>query len=316
MTRPAPRQPANEADADALCDSAEAARAFARTLAPGRHVLIAGPTASGKSALALEIAETSGGVIVNADALQVYECWRILTARPTPQDMARAPHRLYGHVACDAPYSVGHWLREIAELLQDSQRLIVTGGTGLYFTALTEGLAEIPAIPPEIRDEAKARLNREGAQALAAALDAETRARTDMQNPARVMRAWEVQRATGRGLAAWQAETPPPLLPAGAAERLLFTPDPAWLARRIDQRFDAMMAAGALDEVRARLPRWDPAHPSSRAIGAAELVAHLRGELPLDEAVARAKTATRQYAKRQRTWFRNRLKGWRPVRPG
>ncbi|WP_114967191.1 tRNA (adenosine(37)-N6)-dimethylallyltransferase MiaA [Alkalilacustris brevis] len=316
MKRPAPRQPANDADAAPLGDSAEAARAFARTLAPGQHVLIAGPTASGKSALALAIAEAAGGIVVNADALQVYECWRILTARPTPEDMARAPHRLYGHVACDAPYSVGHWLREVADLLQGGRRLIVTGGTGLYFTALTEGLAEIPATPPEIRAEAQARLNREGAQALAAELDPETRARTDTQNPARVMRAWEVLRATGRGLAAFQAETPPPLLPAGTAERLLFTPDPAWLARRIDRRFEAMMAAGALEEVRAQLPRWTPAHPSSRAIGAAELVAHLHGEIPLDAAIAQAKTATRQYAKRQRTWFRNRLKGWRPVQPG
>ena len=273
-------------------------------------ILLAGPTASGKSALALELAERAGGVIVNADALQVYANWRLLTARPSPEEEARVPHRLYGHVGRDQPYSVGHWLRDVAPLLNRPERVILVGGTGLYFTALTCGLAEIPPTPAEVRQEADALRAAEGIAAMLAALDAETRAKIDTRNPARVQRAWEVLRATGRGLAAWQADTAPPLLPLERAAAFVIRAERDWLAGRIDRRFDAMMAAGALDEVRAELPYWDPARPSSRAIGAPELVAHLRGEISLKEAVAAAKLATRQYAKRQRTWFRNRLGHW------
>jgi tRNA dimethylallyltransferase len=279
-----------------------------------RHVLLAGPTASGKSALALAIAEAQGGVIVNADALQVYACWRILTARPGPGEEARATHWLYGHVARDATYSVGHWLDEVAQLLRTGRRLIVTGGTGLYFDALTRGLAPLPQVPPEIRAEAARLLAAQGIAALAETLDPATRARIDLANPMRVQRAWEVQRATGRGLADWQADTGPPPIDPAEAVRLVLDVPAGTLAERIDRRFDHMMAAGALDEVRAELPHWDPARPSARAIGAAELVAHLRGELALQAAVAAAKTATRRYAKRQRTWFRNRMAGWRRLR--
>ncbi|WP_241560027.1 tRNA (adenosine(37)-N6)-dimethylallyltransferase MiaA [Solirhodobacter olei] len=277
---------------------------------PDRPVLIAGPTASGKSALALEIAETDGGVIVNADALQVYSCWRLLTARPSAEEEARAAHRLYGHVARETAYSVGHWLREVAALLDQGPRPIIVGGTGLYFTALTTGLAEIPPTPAAIREEADARRAAGGIDALLAELDAETAAKIDTLNPARIQRAWEVLRATGRGLAAWQAETGPPLLPLDRAAAVVLEAPPDWLGPRIDRRFDAMMEAGALDEVAAELPHWDPARPSARAIGAAELVAHLKGELTRAEAVAAAKIATRQYAKRQRTWFRNRMRAW------
>ncbi|MFC2967622.1 tRNA (adenosine(37)-N6)-dimethylallyltransferase MiaA [Acidimangrovimonas pyrenivorans] len=276
-------------------------------------ILLAGPTASGKSALALELAERAGGVIVNADALQVYANWRLLTARPSPEEEARVPHRLYGHVGRDQPYSVGHWLREVAPLLNGRERPILVGGTGLYFTALTCGLAEIPPTPAEVRQEADALRAAEGIEVLLAALDAETRAKIDSRNPARVQRAWEVLRATGRGLSAWQADTAPPLLPLERAAAFVIRAERDWLAARIDRRFDAMMAAGALDEVRAELPYWDPARPSSRAIGAPELVAHLRGEISLTEAVAAAKLATRQYAKRQRTWFRNRLGAWSAI---
>lgn len=280
-----------------------------------RPVLIAGPTASGKSALAAAVAARDGGVVVNADALQVYGCWRVLTARPSAAEEAALPHRLYGHVGRDQPWSVGHWLREVADLLAEGRRLVVVGGTGLYLSALTEGLAEIPATPPEVRAEGDAVLAEGGIAALLAGLDPATRARIDRLNPARVQRAWEVQRATGRGLAAWQDDTGPPLIPPDAAERLVLAPDRDWLARRIDRRFDAMMQAGALDEVRAELPHWQPRRPSARAIGAAELVAHLRGQLPLPEAVEAAKTATRQYAKRQRTWFRSRMRDWQPLHP-
>ncbi|NGM46721.1 tRNA (adenosine(37)-N6)-dimethylallyltransferase MiaA [Rhodobacter sp. SGA-6-6] len=273
-------------------------------------VLIAGPTASGKSALAMELAARDGRVIVNADALQVYSCWRVLTARPSAAEEAVLPHALYGHVGRDQPYSAGHWLREAVALLD--RPVVIVGGTGLYFMALVEGLAEIPPIPPEVRAEADA-LRAADFPAMVAGLDPATAARIDLANPARVQRAWEVLRATGRGLADWQAATGAPALPLSRAEALVVRPEVDWLNARIDARFDAMMAAGALEEVRAELPFWDPARPSSRAIGAPELVAHLRGQLPLAEAAAAARLASRQYAKRQRTWFRARMGGWRGI---
>jgi tRNA dimethylallyltransferase len=278
-------------------------------LDPVRPVLIAGPTASGKSALALAIARAQGGVIVNADALQVYANWRILSARPTPEDEAAAPHRLYGHVAPEQAYSVGHWLREVVPLLASEARPIIVGGTGLYFTALTEGLAEIPPTPPAIRAEA----DRLPIADLLDALDPATRARIDTGNPRRVQRAWEVQAATGRGLAAWQDATPPPLLPLDACSALVVEAPKQWLTPRIARRFDAMLGAGALDEAHANLEGWNAARPAAQAIGAPELIAHLRGEMTLDAAREAALIATRQYAKRQRTWFRARMRHWQAV---
>lgn len=278
-------------------------------------VLIAGPTASGKSALALEIAEQQGGVIVNADAIQVYDNWRILTARPPKEDESRAPHALYGHLPYDAEYSVGHWLREVAPLLEAGKRPIITGGTGLYFTALTQGLAHIPPTPPEIRAEADARVASEGFRALLAELDSQTTQRIDQLNPMRVQRAWEVLRATGRPLAAWQDDTPAPMLAETDCVPILFDVDREWLNARIARRFQMMLDLGALDEARDNLERWDPNLLSSKAIGAPELIAHLRGELPLDEAQERATIATRQFAKRQRTWFRSKMKSWFKFQP-
>ncbi|ABV93234.1 tRNA delta(2)-isopentenylpyrophosphate transferase [Dinoroseobacter shibae DFL 12 = DSM 16493] len=287
------------------------------TLSADQPVLIAGPTASGKSALALRIAERQGGVIVNADALQVHHAWRVLTARPSPQDEARAPHRLYGHVARGTPHSVGHWLREVTPLLS-GQRPIIVGGTGLFFTALTQGLSEIPEVPAEVR--ARADALREGdfarMQADLGARDPETSARIDMANPMRVQRAWEVLETTGRPLARWQADTPPPLLPRSRAARFVLEAPKDWLAPRIARRFRQMLDQGALDEARAALPHWDAAAPWARAIGAPELIAHLRGEITLDAAEEAATRATRQYAKRQRTWFRARMRDWTPVPPG
>ena len=280
-----------------------------RNLPADRPVLIAGPTASGKSALALALAETQGGIVVNADALQVFDGWRILTARPTPAEEARVPHALYGHVPFDQTYSVGHWLADLAPLLAGPRRPIITGGTGLYFTALTCGLATIPPTPPEVRASADSL----PLGTLLAALDPVTRARIDTANRARVQRAWEVLQATGRPLAAWQDDTPAPLLPLTQATALVLRPDPSWLNARIATRFDAMLAAGALAEAAAILPRWNPAYLSSKAIGAAELIAHLQGHMTLDAARDAAVTATRQYAKRQRTWFRNRMAGWTPL---
>jgi len=280
---------------------------------PDSPVLIAGPTASGKSALALRIARDQGGVIVNADAIQVYDNWRVLTARPSPQDEAQAPHRLYGHIPRDQDYSVGHWLRDLAPLLHDGPRPIITGGTGLYFTALTEGLAQIPPTPPALRDLANDLVAREGHAALLADLDPATRDRIDTLNPMRVQRAWEVQRATGRGLAAWQDDTPPPLLPLEDCTAILVEADKDWLTPRINRRFDAMLRAGALDEARANLHGWRPDLPSSRAIGAPELIAHLRGEMTHEAARDAATIATRQFAKRQRTWFRARMSAWHRI---
>ncbi|MCA8883222.1 MAG: tRNA (adenosine(37)-N6)-dimethylallyltransferase MiaA [Rhodobacteraceae bacterium] len=284
-------------------------------LPPDRPVLLAGPTASGKSALALALAQAQNRPIVNADALQVYDCWSVLSARPSPQELSQAEHLLYGHVPYDVPYSAGHWLRDVAPLLTRTPAPVIIGGTGLYFMALTEGLAEIPATRPEIRRDASALLAKSGVGALIAALDADTKARIDLQNPMRVQRAYEVLVQTGRGLARWQDATPPPLLPPAAAACWLIGADPAWLNARIDRRFDAMMAAGALEEARAMLDRWDPARPSSKAIGAPELIACLRGEMSESDAIARAKIASHQYAKRQRTWFRRRMNGWKLLEP-
>ncbi|MBM2576662.1 tRNA (adenosine(37)-N6)-dimethylallyltransferase MiaA [Jannaschia sp. Os4] len=277
-----------------------------------RPILIAGPTASGKSALALALAERQGGTVVNADAMQVFADWRVLTARPSAEEEARAAHALYGHVAWRTAYSTGDWLRDYAALR--ARRPIVTGGTGLLFRALTEGLADIPPTPPEVRAEAVRRMEAEGHAALASELSADVRRDLDLANPARVARAWEVQRATGRSIRAWQAETPPPLLPLDRAVPIVLEADRDWLAERIARRFDFMLDGGALDEVRAVLPRWNPALNAAQAIGAPDLVAHLRGEIDLATARDRAVAATRQYAKRQRTWFRRRMGGWTAVR--
>lgn len=280
-------------------------------------MLIAGPTASGKSALAMELAARDSRVIVNADALQVYANWRILTARPTPEDEARAPHALYGHVAREAPYSVGHWLSEVEGVLAQGRPVVIVGGSGLYLSALAEGLAEVPPVPPEIRAEADALRTGDPARMLGE-IDPATAARIDPRNPARVQRAWEVLRATGRGLAEWQAQAPArPLLPLARAEALVLSADAAWLNPRIERRLGRMIAEGALDEVRRELPHLGAGHgtarPSARAIGAAELARHLRGEVSLDEAMAAAVIATRRYAKRQRTWLRARMREWQSV---
>jgi tRNA dimethylallyltransferase len=283
-------------------------------IAPDQPVLIAGPTASGKSALALEIARTQGGVIVNADALQVFDGWNILTARPPAEDLAAAQHALYGHVRFDAPYSVGHWLRDVTPYLT-GQRPIIVGGTGLYFQALTQGLAEIPATPPEIRSDADARRLEHGHDGMFAELDPATQARVDALNPMRVQRAWEVQMATGLGLAHWQDQTPPPLLPFSESFPIVFDADRDWLAERITRRFHLMMEMGALEEARAMLPTWDASHQSSKAIGAPELIAHLTEKMTMNAAIEAAIIASRQYAKRQRTWFRSKMRDWNPYVP-
>lgn len=274
-------------------------------------VLIAGPTASGKSALALEIAATQGGVIVNADASQVYKCWRILTARPSPADETEAPHALYGHVSWTTTYSAGHWLRDVTPMLDGPERPIIVGGTGIYFLSLTQGMADIPLIPPQIR--------REGDQfslaQLLSALDPRTAARLDQKNRARVQRAWEVWHATGRSLADWQDDTPAPVLPLSKAVPIVFDPPKPWLLDRITRRFDAMLDQGALDEVAAMKAHYDRSFPAFRAIGVAELMAYLEDNQSLAEAREAATIATRQFAKRQRTWFRSKMRNWSKIDP-
>ncbi|SLN16929.1 tRNA (adenosine(37)-N6)-dimethylallyltransferase MiaA [Pseudooctadecabacter jejudonensis] len=278
-----------------------------------KPVLIFGPTASGKSGLALHIAKAQGGVILNADTLQAYEGWPILTAQPPAEDLAQAPHHLYGHLTFDAPTSVGDWLRDVAPFLADhaagGPRPIIVGGTGLYFTALTEGLADIPPTPDGVR----ARANAIPLPDLIADLDADTAAHIDLANRARVQRAWEVQSATGQSIRHWQAQTPPALLPLKACTPLALLPDVDWLGDRITRRFDQMMDMGAAEEARAMLPRWDPKAPSSKAIGAAEMIEFVQGRRDADSLKSAVVVATRQYAKRQRTWLRSRMKRWRQL---
>ena len=277
-----------------------------------RALLIAGPTASGKSALALENAVGLNGVIINADALQVYSALRILSARPTPEDEARVPHRLYGHVGAEQPYSVASWLaeahREMAAAWEHGLLPIVTGGTGLYFRALELGLAPVPEIPEDVRGKWRS---------FAGNLHAELSARdpamaakllpTDRQ---RLSRALEVVDATGRSLLDWQrqGQDQAPLRDV-AVERIFIDIPRDELYARAEARLDAMLNAGALEEAQA-LAHLDPMLPAMKAIGLPELISHLRGEITLEAAAINAKTATRNFIKRQLTWWRGQLPDW------
>lgn len=281
---------------------------------PVKPILIAGPTAAGKSALALHLAQAFDGVVINADALQVYDCWRILTARPGDDDLAMAPHRLYGHVACDQNYSVGHWLTDVGNILDSIDKTpIIIGGTGLYFTALTTGLADIPAMTPKTRAAGDA-LRHAGTDVLRKALeqiDPKTLATLDQNNPMRLQRAWEVVSQTGTPLLDWQINTPPPILALAGCKYAVLNVNVNKLNNNIDLRFDLMLKNGVMNEVSAVIKTgWKPALPASRALGARELVAVSNGSMSMDDAVAAAKLATRQYAKRQRSWFRNRMGDW------
>lgn len=284
----------------------------------GKPILICGPTASGKSALGIEIAKKSGACIINADALQVYDTWRVLTARPSETDERTVPHHLYGHVPLHQTYSVGAWLRDVTKVLENTDhRVIILGGTGLYFSALTSGLAKIPETPDHIRAKGnQIRNDSQGAEFIKylSTYDPETLAKTDTDNPMRLQRAWEVLQATGRGLASWQKDTPPPLIKLTSASAIVLNSNPDWLNARIAGRFDAMVAGGALNECKAAMQNgWEPSLPSSRALGARELIAYLRDECTLNEAKESATVATRQFAKRQRSWFRNKMQGWQQV---
>jgi len=281
-------------------------------------ILIAGPTASGKSALALALAEKIGGIIVNADSMQVYRDLRVITARPTPAEEARVPHRLYGHVDAGENYSVGRWCRDVGQVLAEIERqgrvAILVGGTGLYFKALTTGLAAVPPIPAEIRGQVRARMASEGAAALhgeLAGLDPVTAQRLMVNDRSRIARALEVVLATGRSLTDWHREGLPALVDSARAAKIFLTCERTQLVARIEARFAAMLEDGALDEVRALERRQlDPLLPAMKAHGVPWLIRHLHGEISLDEAAAGAIMDTRRYAKRQLTWFRNQMTDW------
>lgn len=286
-------------------------------------VLIAGPTASGKSSLALDLARQMGGVVVNADSMQVYSVLSVITARPTADDMTAAPHMLYGHVHPSQAYSTGHWLRDVGRIVREGgpagRPAIFVGGTGLYFRTLTQGLAPMPDVPEAVRRYWRERMEAEGSEGLHRLLEERDRQAAGSIRPSdgqRIVRALEVLDSSGRSICAWQAESTPPLVDEGSARLFAIEPDRALLKQRIEERFDRMVEAGALDEVRAlEALRLDPAMPAMKAIGVRELGAALRGELSLDEAIARAKAATRQYAKRQATWFRHQLgPAWSRIR--
>jgi tRNA dimethylallyltransferase len=288
-----------------------------------KAVLIAGATASGKSALALELAREAGGIVINADSMQVYRDLRIITARPTVEDEARVPHRLYGHVDAAVNFSAGAWLADAANALEEAKtqgRLpIFIGGTGLYFKALTAGLSTVPPIPADVRDGVRARLEHDGVEALHAELarrDARAAERLKPRDRTRIARALEVIEATGRSLLDWHREGQPPLLPKEAYRAVFLAPERDELYARIDARFGAMLGAGALAEVERLAARHlDPLLPAMKAHGVPALIRHLRGEISLDEAASISRADTRHYAKRQFTWFRHQLPEFAWVKP-
>ncbi|HMM92425.1 MAG TPA: tRNA (adenosine(37)-N6)-dimethylallyltransferase MiaA [Bradyrhizobium sp.] len=288
-----------------------------------KAVLIAGPTASGKSALALELAQKTGGIVINTDSMQVYRDLRIITARPTVAEEARAPHRLYGHVDASVNFSAGAWVADAEKVLAEARaakRLpIFIGGSGLYFKALTRGLSAVPPIRPEIREDVRARLERCGVEALHAELarrDPVSAERLKPRDRTRIARALEVIEATGRALPDWHREGLPPLLPPGDFTALFLAPERDQLYAQIDARFDTMLEAGALEEVAALAARkLDPLLPAMKAHGVPALIRYLSSEVTRDQAAETGRADTRHYAKRQFTWFRHQLPEFEWVTP-
>jgi len=271
-----------------------------------RPILIAGPTASGKSRLALTIASKLGGIIVNADSMQVLNCWTILSARPSTQDLLDANHFMYGHIGINEPYSAGHWLRDLKKVLTTPHRPIIVGGTGLYFNALLNGLAEIP----EIQDSVKRKADKLELSEMVQALDVEVKTKVDLRNRARVQRAWEVQEATGKNLTHWQSKTPPPFMQLEEVNTVLLDIPKTELDFKITKRFDQMLELGVLNEVKAMEPHWDLKQNFTKAIGAPQLMSYLKKETDLTVARENSIIASRQYAKRQRTFFKKHMKNW------
>jgi tRNA dimethylallyltransferase len=286
-------------------------------------ILIAGPTAGGKSALALALAEAHGGVVINTDSMQVYRDLRVLTARPTPEEEARAPHRLYGHVDAAINFSAGAWVADAAKVLAEARakdRLpIFAGGSGLYFKALTRGLSAVPPIPPDVREQVRARLDQDGVEALHALLmqcDPASAERLKPRDRSRIARALEVVEATGRSLTDWHRDGLPPLLPPGTFSAVFLSPERDELYARIDARFGAMLKVGALAEVAALASRkLDPLLPAMKAHGVPALIRHFDGELTLEKAAVIGRADTRHYAKRQFTWFRHQLPEFEWMQP-
>jgi tRNA dimethylallyltransferase len=284
-------------------------------------ILIAGPTASGKSALALAIAGRVGGAIINADSMQVYRELHILTARPSADDEARTPHRLYGHVSVLEPYSVARWLEDVAGVLEKVRvqglRPIIVGGTGLYFKALTEGLSPLPGIPTDIRSLWRGRAKLLGPGALHDELhqrDPVMAVRLEPGDTQRITRALEVFDGTGKSLAHWQSVMGTPLVSLEASVKILVDRPRAELIARADGRFDDMIAQGAIDEVRAALALDPPADaPALRALGFQQLAGVLAGRISLETAADLSRIATRQYIKRQHTWLNRHMIAWKPV---
>jgi tRNA dimethylallyltransferase len=286
-------------------------------------ILVAGPTASGKSALALRLAREHDGLLINTDSMQVYRDLRVLTARPSPEEETLAPHRLFGHVDGAINHSVGLWLADAGATLDEARRTgrlpIFVGGTGLYFKALTRGLSAIPEVPDEVRAAVRTRARGIPLAELHAELtrrDPRTAARLLPTDPQRVLRALEVLEATGQSLATFQATQLPPLLPEVDLLALFLAPDRAELRRRIDRRFDAMLESGALEEIVAlRERRLDPSLPVMRAHGVPHLLAERDGALSSAEAAARSKLDTYHYVKRQFTFARHQLPTFRWIAP-
>ncbi|MFD1332908.1 tRNA (adenosine(37)-N6)-dimethylallyltransferase MiaA [Methylopila musalis] len=285
--------------------------------APIAAILIAGPTASGKSALALALAQRFGGVVANADALQVYADLAVLTARPPAEDLAAAPHALYGHVDGAAPYAVSRWLEDVEPLLDGARGLpVIVGGTGLYFDTLLKGLAKVPEVDPAIRARWRAAGPEVNLHAELAARDPVMAAELRPSDPQRLMRALEVIESTGRSLAEWRKAPAVGRLAQGRALRLALAPDRAALDARIVRRLETMLAQGAVEEATALERRGlAPDQPVLKAIGVAAFSAYARGALSKEAALERARIDTRQYAKRQSTWFRNRMGDWLHVAP-
>lgn len=278
-------------------------------------ILIAGPTASGKSALALHLAKKTGGFIVNTDSMQVYDVLDLLSARPQPDELRQAEHYLYGHVAPSVSYSTGKWFADVEALLSrrdlKGRTPIFVGGTGLYFRALLGGLSQMPEVPVDVREYWRNKMSEKGAEALHIMLmerDPEIAAKLRPTDSQRIVRAIEVFEGTGKSLLHWQKNTGTALVDDARARKIILLPDRQWLGERIAQRFNLMWDHGALEEVRAIMALdLDPALPALKAIGVREISAFFAGEMTREEAIELSVIATRQYAKRQSTWFRNQL---------
>jgi tRNA dimethylallyltransferase len=307
------------------CQTFNVAFPLCRGLPQAVHtpILLAGPTSSGKSALALKLAQAHGGVVINADSMQVYRDLRIITARPTSAEEATVPHRLYGHVDAAENYSVGRWCVDAAAALKEAERSglrpILVGGTGLYFKALTQGLAAVPPVPGEVRAAVRTRLKDEGIAPLYEELRRRDPTNAERLMPgdrSRITRALEVVLATGRSLTDWHRDGMKPAVDATRAIKIFLKVERDELYRRINARFDAMLAAGALDEVRGLAARsLDPTLPAMKAHGVPWLIRHLNREITLEEAAEGGKRDTRRYTKRQGTWFRHQLPDWEWIAP-